>query len=119
MSDTPDLQGAEEPWHNWRPIAAYAYILICIFDFIVMPSLVFYQNKTTRDLLMEARITDKVYALDVTKSTVLKEWEPVTLEGGGLFHVSFGAILTGAAVTGGLVRREMVSNGKTNGNGSS
>lgn len=37
-----------------------------------------------------------------------REWTPLTLQGGGLFHLSFGAILTGAAYTRGLEKIEKI-----------
>jgi hypothetical protein len=37
-----------------------------------------------------------------------RTWTPLTLQGGGLFHLSFGAILTGAAYTRGLEKIEKI-----------
>lgn len=63
------------PWFNkyWRSLSACTYIAICVFDFIVFPVL---WN----------------IAQMYTKGT-LTGWEPMTLKGGGLFHLAFGAIL--------------------------
>ena len=59
---------------HWRPVTAITYLVICVFDFIIHPigfsGAQIYQNVVP---------------------TV--PWVPLTLQGGGLFHVSMGAIL--------------------------
>jgi len=87
----------------WRPIAAYVYLTICIFDFLAMPLYVSIANRQVdfdvfeelrkfEDVTVQTAIIDK---LDVGKDA----WTPLTLEGGGLFHLSFGAIIGVAAFT--------------------
>ena len=68
-----------ETWFRnvWRPAMAWTYMAICIFDFIVAP------------VAIATLIT-------FYKST-LPAWTPLTLQGGGLIHVAFGAILGVAA----------------------
>ena len=54
---------------------------------------------------------DKAFVLALASEVRKEDWRPVTMHGGGLFHISFGAILTGAAVVRGFERREIVKNG--------
>ena len=87
----------------WRPIAAYVYLSICVFDFLGMPIYVSIANRQVNfevfeeirkfeDVTVQTAIIDK---LDVGKDA----WVPLTLQGGGLFHISFGAIIGVAAFT--------------------
>lgn len=58
----------------WKPAFAITYMLICLFDFIVGP--VIYNV---------LQFLNPGQHLDM--------WQAVTLQGGGLFHLSAGAIL--------------------------
>jgi len=60
--------------NRWRPMSGWLYLLICLFDFIIAPILW---------SLMQLLIN----------SSVQTQWQPLTLMGGGLLHVSFGAIM--------------------------
>jgi Holin of 3TMs, for gene-transfer release len=66
---------ANQPWFSkyWRPSAAWTYLTICIFDFVIFPMM---WNAT------------QVF----TKATVT-QWLPMTLQGAGMIHLAFGAIL--------------------------
>lgn len=57
----------------WRHYLAYVYMLVTIFDFIIFP-------------ILWAIFTAK-------RGELTSAWSPLTLMGGGLFHLSFGAIL--------------------------
>lgn len=72
---------AEEIWiqKRWRPAVAVTYIVICVFDFILFP------------------LVWPIFEWH-TKAQIL-QWTPLTLQGGGLFHISFGAILGVSAWT--------------------
>lgn len=59
----------------WRSAMAYTYMVICICDFIVFP------------ILWSAA------QAAFNGGRVETEWHPLTLEGGGLLHIAFGAIL--------------------------
>jgi hypothetical protein len=74
VSTQQDWQNTQ-PWFNkyWRALAANTYIIICCTDFIIFP------------ILWNAA---QIY----TKGS-LTVWQPMTLSGGGLFHLAFGAIL--------------------------
>jgi uncharacterized membrane protein len=65
----------KQPWFAkyWRPAAAIIYLVICLADFIVFPVL---------------------WSLVQHKDGIpLTQWYPMTLQGGGLIHIAFGAIL--------------------------
>jgi Holin of 3TMs, for gene-transfer release len=66
---------AKQPWFSkyWRPSAAWAYLGICVFDFVVFPMM---WNAT-----------------QVFTKTVITQWSPMTLQGAGMIHLAFGAIL--------------------------
>lgn len=65
-----------EAWWTryWRPAMAWQYLLVCLFDFVIAP-LIYTQ--------IQARGGD-----------LLVQWQPLTLSGGGLYHLSMGAMLS-------------------------
>jgi membrane protein implicated in regulation of membrane protease activity len=65
---------------RWRPITAWVYLIICIFDFIIGP--VFY-----------------AWFAATTGIVEFGSWQPLTVAGGGIFHISMGAILGVSAFT--------------------
>lgn len=96
----------------WRPSVAVIYLITVVFDFIAMP--LYIEGTNRRDI--DYALIDKINSLkepatqieiarklEVSKRT----WEPLTLLGGGLFHLAFGSILTGAAVTRGLEKQNL------------
>lgn len=97
MSRRSRINVAEENWlqTHWRPIAAMVYLIICIFDFIVAPVIVGIND------VRPTEIAHAVKELDPQVASVLAvarpQWQPLTLQGSGLFHISFGAILGVAA----------------------
>lgn len=62
----------------WRPSMAIVYMLICLFDFMIGP------------------IVYNILQF-LNPGQHLDMWQAVTLQGGGLFHLSMGAILGIAA----------------------
>ena len=74
-----DIQAAynQEGWYTryWRATLAWAYVAICLFDFIIGP--IFYAW----------------YAYETKDVAKFGEWEPLTLSNAGVFHLSMGAIL--------------------------
>ena len=66
-----------EDWMNtkWRPMIGWTYMTVCIFDFILFPIL-----------------WSIVQALD-PQGSVTSAWQPLTLQGAGLFHMAMGAVL--------------------------
>lgn len=69
-----------EDWINkkWRPAMGWMYMVVCITDFVLFPIL--------------WSVLQAVGAGQVTT-----QWQPVTLMGAGLFHISMGAVLGIAA----------------------
>lgn len=90
MCDSDNKKSQEsEHWLQkyWRPAMAVQYFIICMFDFMLAPI----------GLAVYAAIRDIPYIA----------WHPLTLEGGGLYHLAMGAILGVAAWTRG---QEKVAN---------
>lgn len=77
---------------RWRPITAIVYLVICIFDFIIFPVL--------WSLFL--------YFTGAVDTTVV--WTPLTLQGAGMFHLSFGAILGVSAFTRGQEKVRQLEN---------
>ena len=104
----------KEKWFvkYWRPAAAWVYLTICVFDFMVMP--VYHIRSQDNwdhiwDQSMRLRPEDQLQAVvQLTKRT---SWEPITLQEGALFHLSMGAILGVAAWTRGRVQEARVRTG--------
>jgi hypothetical protein len=103
----------KETWFvkYWRPAAAWIYLSICVFDFVAMP--LYHMNSQGSlnrivEISMQLRPEDQVNAIiQLSRKT---PWEPITLMGAGMFHISFGAILGVAAWTRGRVQQELVRN---------
>lgn len=116
----------------WLPACAYIYILICIFDFIIMPiTIEVHATSRINSVLDKANeeynhSKDSAAYIDTIKNAKLfdGQWNPLTLQGAGLFHLAFGALLAGGSVTRGFVKKAKVEgefqvalNNITNGNG--
>ena len=92
---------------NWRPLAALTYLTICVFDFIIAPYLIQAQPTDLAEVfkyVLQLPESQQANALSIlyTKG----QWESLTLQGGGMFHIAFGAILGAAAWTRGMEKRE-------------
>ena len=87
----------------WRPMAAYIYLAICIFDFMGAPLWIEHANQTVNVAAFEqiANFENKEVQIKLIENMELgnREWEPLNLQGGGLFHLAFGAILGISAFT--------------------
>lgn len=87
----------------WRPIAAYTYLAICVFDFVGAPLWIEHTNQTVNLVAFEEiqKFEDKEVQMKAIEQVELgnRSWTPLTLQGGGLFHLAFGAILGVAAFT--------------------
>lgn len=84
---------------NWQSIAAYVYIVICIFDFMIIPMWIgFTRSEVDLGLAMTNIIKlDPAVQIKMIDAMTFQH-EPLTLKGGGLFHMAFGAILTGTTI---------------------
>jgi len=70
----------KEDWMNskWRPMMGWMYMLVCTMDMVVFPIL--------WSLLQS-----------LNHGSVTSQWNPLTLQGAGLFHIAMGAVLGIAA----------------------
>jgi len=73
----PELSRGEWMQKYWRPCAAFMYMICCLCDFAVFPIMFtvvqFWEEQASND--------------------AFRQWVPITLQGGGLFHVSMCAVL--------------------------
>ena len=74
------VKNTNEDWINkkWRPVMGWMYMVVCVCDFTLFPILW---------SLLQA----------LSHGQVTSQWQPVTLQGAGLFHVAMGAVLGIAA----------------------
>lgn len=98
----------------WRPLAAFVYLGICILDFGVMPIIyeMINQSITNQDIVNLAMMF-KESAAQIEALHTLRQarvWVPLTLQGNGMFHVAFGAILGVSAWTRGQEKAMMSNN---------
>lgn len=77
---TVKLDKDAQDWINkkWRPVMGWVYMLTCTMDFVVFPILW---------SLLQA----------LSKGSVTSQWQPLTLQGAGLYHIAMGAVLGIAA----------------------
>lgn len=77
---TVKLDKAAEDWINkkWRPVMGWVYMMTCTMDFVVFPVLW---------SLLQA----------LSHGSVNSQWQPITLQGAGLYHIAMGAVLGIAA----------------------
>lgn len=70
----------QEDWMNtkWRPAMGWMYMLVCTTDFVLFP------------------ILWSIVQV-IGGGEVKMQWQPITLQGAGLFHMAMGAILGIAA----------------------
>lgn len=94
----------DEKWYQrtWRPASAFIYLAICVFDFMVMPSISALRQREYNQEVFERMLEvndPEIRQIILNKVNFTNGWDPLTLRGSGLFHISFGAILTGAAIS--------------------
>jgi len=79
-SELSDSDKKKEDWMNskWRPMMGWMYMAVCMFDFMLAPILW---------SMLQA----------VFHGGINTQWQPLTLQGAGLFHIAMGAVLGIAA----------------------
>jgi len=83
---------------NWKAGLAFIYSLVVVFDFIVVPSWIGLHRPDLFQVLQALKgLSPEIQ--QVTIQIAFRNHEAFTLQGSGLFHLAFGALLTGAAVT--------------------
>lgn len=60
--------------NSWRPALAWSYLCVCVFDFMLGPVIYNILQYLSHD-------------------TTISMWQSITLQGGGLYHLSMGAIV--------------------------
>jgi len=80
----------QEDWirTHWRPMMAFVYMAVVIFDFIVGP--IFWS------------------IIQIYGGSVAIQWSPLTLIAGGVFHAAMGAVLGISAFTRGKEKVESI-----------
>jgi len=70
----------DEDWmqKKWRPAMGWMYMIVCMMDMVIFPVLW---------SILQA----------VNHGQVTNQWQPLTLQGAGLFHLAMGAVLGIAA----------------------
>jgi hypothetical protein len=93
MANETTSEQKKEDWMNskWRPMMGWMYMVVCMMDMIVFPIL--------------------WSLLQTFTHTQITQWNPLTLQGAGLFHIAMGAVL-GIAAFG---RTQEKLNGANNG----
>lgn len=84
---------------HWKPACALVYTLICVFDFVVFPSWVGITRMPMEEFIRITKDIDPSLRREIF-DYLSRQYSPYTLTGGGLFHLSFGVLLTGVAITG-------------------
>jgi hypothetical protein len=79
MADEVKVEKQEDDWmtKKWRPMMAMMYMICCLCDFALFPIMFtivqFWETQAAND--------------------AFRQWVPITLQGGGLFHVAMGGVL--------------------------
>lgn len=73
------VEKKQEDWmtKKWRPMMAVMYMVCCLMDFAVFPIM----------------FTIVQFWETAVQNDAFRQWAPITLQGGGLFHVAMGAVL--------------------------
>ena len=82
---------------RWRWSALILYLAICFYAFMFVP--IWYGlNRPELSMFIDIlnTVEDPLIQLELMKK-MTGQHNPFTLMGGGLFHLAFGAILTGSA----------------------
>ena len=70
------IENKETSFNNkWRPAMGWLYLAVCAFDFVIFPVL--------------WNLAQATYL----KTVVFTQWNPLTLQGAGFFHIAMGAVL--------------------------
>jgi len=79
MADEVKAEKKDEDWmqKKWRPAMGWMYMVVCMMDMVVFPV--------------------AWSLLQTVTHTPITQWNPLTLQGAGLFHLAMGAVLGIAA----------------------
>lgn len=78
-SAVKEVKKKEDDWmtKKWRPMMAMMYMTCCLADFFIFPIM----------------FTVVQFWETAIQNDAFRQWVPITLQGGGLFHVAMGAVL--------------------------
>ena len=87
----------EKSTMRWRWSALILYLVICFYDFMFV-TIWYGLNRPDLAMFIDIlnTVEDPLIQLELMKK-LTGQHNPFTLMGGGLFHLAFGAILTGSA----------------------
>jgi hypothetical protein len=79
MTEKVEEKKKDEDWmqKKWRPAMGWMYMVVCFFDMVVFP------------------VAWSI--LQTVQQQTITQWNPLTLQGAGLFHLAMGAVLGIAA----------------------
>jgi hypothetical protein len=82
-----------EGWFQstWRPAMAWQYLIVCLFDFLLAP------------------VMNALYSEWADRAFV--PWDPLTIRGGGLYHIAMAAVVGVTAWTRGSENMELIKMG--------
>jgi hypothetical protein len=77
--EVKEVKKKDEDWmtKKWRPLMAMMYMTCCLADFFLFPVM----------------FTVVQFWETAVQNDAFRQWVPITLQGGGLFHVAMGAVL--------------------------
>jgi hypothetical protein len=94
LSDFWDWMSERE---GWKAFSGGVYLFICVFDFVVVPM---WFGLTREPLPIEKLAEfDRAVQIQIIEAHTYQH-DPFTLKGAGMFHLAFGALLTGSAIAG-------------------
>ena len=88
--------------NGWKWVCAITYISICIFDFVIVPMWFGIIRASQGNLIYNLELLQS-FDLQIQRDLIqafTQQHQPFTLQGGGMFHLAFGALLTGSALVG-------------------
>jgi hypothetical protein len=83
---------------NFQSIALGVYLFVCVFDFVVVPIWFGVNRPDISSFIATMNTLNNVELQMELMRKMTDHHSPYTLIGGGLFHLSFGAILTGSVL---------------------
>lgn len=103
----------QEQWYRkiWRPMTAFIYLIIVLFDFMLMPIYMNIIRPTGQEIADLGQNSDNPIAYFNTIQNYYT-WQPLTLQQNGLLHLSFGGILGVTAWTRGREKEARTRNGE-------
>lgn len=83
---------------GWKSLSGFIYLIICMFDFMIVP---IWFGLMRNDIVVISEYikgVEPMVQLEYLK-LLTSQHDPFTLQHGGIFHIAFGAILTGSVLS--------------------